>query len=473
MQKNFILVFLFYLFGIPLLGGVSYLGTIYRDSLVPLLVSFLITYAVTVALTIKQNGIFSLYAIYLYTSMFFIYNCFVFHLLTDNNFLFQTFPYLYWIEPEYGIIFIICCYLSVYFTHIAYCLKKTKKYAKSQVNHHNPQWEFWGKLLMYVFFVPVVVKSLIDFRYILNDGYFAIFTGTKINYPIWSFGAFMAFTAGYLIFLASNPNKKNYIIFSTLFFGIYMLSAIKGQRSQIISLFIFLFYWFCNKYNYHVRWRQIVLIGIFVISTTCILGLVRESYGDSNPIIVKEKFGDLLIKNLYEQTTSRVVPLLIIQGNLQYRYYPFIFAPLLQPINKILYQHQGLDITYAEKFNDISAVTMYNVSPNAYLAGRGYGGAFLAEAYDLGGYLGVAALSFLLGLFLSFCDYSKLQVKNIYVPILFYCIMTIIILPRGRCFGFMADINKIIFTYVILLFIIILTHKKDNKILPSALTSRK
>lgn len=86
---------------------------------------------------------------------------------------------------------------------------------------------------------------------------------------------------------------------------------------------------------------------------------------------------------LLEQSRSRVVPMVVMEGDLQYRHYPFVFSPLLRPYYSLEYGN-GQTEEIAQNTNDISNVIMYHLSKTLYLQGFGYGGAFLAEAYDFG-----------------------------------------------------------------------------------------
>ena len=87
----------------------------------------------------------------------------------------------------------------------------------------------------------------------------------------------------------------------------------------------------------------------------------------------------------------------------------------------------------------------------------------MAEAYDLGGYFGVAIFSFLLAQILAICDGSNLDVRSKYIPLLFQFLLNLPMLPRNRLFGFMNSYLAIGLTYLVL-FIVSLTPKKHRDI---------
>ena len=162
----------------------------------------------------------------------------------------------------------------------------------------------------------------------------------------------------------------------------------------MISLYISVRY-----YSVKFNLKKIVVFIVFIV--VLIIGLEKIRDGDVSNKTNKSISPYKAVENmLFYQTTSRAVPLLVMSKNLEYHEYPFIFSPLTKYINQIIYPTKGQSRISAEKYNNISAVTMVNVSMNSYLNGLGYGSAFLAEAYDFFGYFGVIIFSILLSFLL-------------------------------------------------------------------------
>lgn len=448
--------FQFYIIFIPLIFCFALLAYTVNNSLNSLMGGFLFVYILTVLFAVRYFGYFSLYAVYLYTSFFFVYNCFVFTLSGEKNFLQQTFPITYTFKDETGFIFILSCFITVYITHIAYCLFATKrKNKKIYLQWNNNNLHIFGEKLMLLFLFPVLYKIYIQLQYIRTYGYLAIFNGkfNNIEYPVWTAGAFIFFTAGYIIFLMSNPSKTEYIFFSIIFIAVYSFNALKGQRGQIISILIIVIWYFSKRYSFMIKLKHFVFLGIFVIFVTIFIGSLRANYGTKKSKIGNKSVSKVIEETLYGQTTTRAVPLLIMDRSLLYHNYSFFLSPLIEPVNNALYKTNGQDRISAEKYNNISQVTMYNVSKKAYLAGSGYGGAFLGEAYDSGGYLGVCVFGVIIAFVLSFFDVSFFKIRKRSFPLLYFILLTIPTLPRGRLFGFMSDINKILIIYLLVIII--------------------
>ena len=426
-----------------------------NNNIYSLLTGFLCIYLFTVFYAIRYSGIISLYSLFLYTSTFFLYDAFWFTLFDENkNFLKQTFPKRYFIDDEIGIKFLICSILLTYIMHISYFLAYKKRKSFTPIVKHDLAFEKAGILIMLIFLFPSLVKLYIQLMYIKKFGYLALFAGdlSDIKYPIWTTGANLIFITGFSIFVAANPSKKKFIIYSIIFFLLMAFNGAKGQRGILIAPLVALLYWFTQKYNVKIKIGTLILIFVLIVGITYSLGTIRNSYGEKNKTNTTNiNVIDLISNVLYTQTTSRAVPMIIIEGELPYHNYPFIFSPLLTYLTRFIYPSKGQDEVSLQKYNDISSITLFSVSPSAYYKGKGYGGAFLAEAYDCGGYIGIVFWGIILSVFIAFCDYSKLNINNNYLPFLFLFLLNFAMLPRNRLFTLFDTHLPKLFILVIIL----------------------
>lgn len=457
LKRNLQASFYTYILGIPIIFIVSLLGFVYTNNLNPLMFGFLLAFFFTVLHAVRYYGMLSLYAIYLYTSAFFIYDCIIFTLFGDKNFLLQYFPLRFSFEERTGSIFLIACYATVFITHIAYCLIPKNRYivrmtTKPIVNNFILQKT--GEIFMLVFLVPVLYKIYVQLSFIRLHGYLSIFDGSMadIHYPFWCMGSFIFFIGGYVIFFASNPPKKRFILFSFLFLLVYGFNSLKGQRGPIISAFLVTIFLIGRQYRIQIKLKYLIVMLITIIGMVVALGNIRASYGDEkkNKSVID---GEFVAEIVYGQTTSRAVPLLIMDRKLDFHPYPFVFSPLLIPYYAFFYPSNGQDRISAEHHNNISQVTMYNLSPSTHLNGGGFGGAFLAEAYDCGGFIGIIIWSIVIAFILVQYDFGLNVIPIKYRPLLFFYLLNIPTLSRGRLFGVMYDLNKIIFVYMVLLLV--------------------
>ena len=232
---------------------------------------------------------------------------------------------------------------------------------------------------------------------------------------------------------------------------------------MIICTILACAYWYQKRYKIRVSFKKYLLIAVLVFALIIGLDSVRKSYGGHNSNGSNGYSIENIINLLVEQSRSRVVPMLIIEGDLYYRNYPFVFSPLLSPYYSLKYGSGQTD-EIVMNTNDISAVTMYHVARSGYLSGNGFGGAFLAEAYDFAGYFGVVLFSFLLAVCLAKFDNSNLNINIYLVPLVFQILLTIPMLPRNRVFGFMSNYIPIILSYFVIIFVKFLSDMcKYNK----------
>lgn len=442
--------FSYYLTIVPIIFFVTFLLTINFNTLNPIMIGFMITYVYTVIFSIRYYGFLSIYNIFLYTSAFFIYDCFFFTVFLGENFLLQTFPTKHLFSEEIGLKFIIICWLTVYIMHITYCLFPKKKYPSIPFDKNFNQF---GKIIMIVFFIPVMVKLIIQFNFIRINGYLSMYTDAfaEIKYPVWTSGSFIFFTSGYCIFLASFPKQKEYLIYTFLCALVYFANALKGQRGGFLSIILYFVFFYTKHYNIKLKLNKVILLVVIGVIFIGVMGNVRTSYGDSKKSDLTLDTKELIHKLVYTQTTTRAVPMYIIQGGLKYHDYPFILSSFISPYLQIKYPSEGgqTDVV-AKHYNKTTAVITYNISKRAYLGGNGIGSAFIGEAYDFFGFIGIILFSILLSIFFVFCDSSRLHVKRSLIPLLFFILQGMPILPRANIFRFIdLDGIKILFAYFI------------------------
>ena len=451
-----------YIIVIPILLCIAYAVYVFTGSLYPLLLGFTITFIYSLIYAGRHYGFFSLYCVFLYTSTFFIYSVvFAEALFTFLNYDFLTlrWPKRIVFDIDVGFKFIVASFIEIYILHVFYCIRISKHKKKLRIKRESIRsLTQIGETMMGIFFFPALVKTYLQVRYVIQHGYNSIFTNgfSNIDYPFWVSGAYLGLMAGYCLFLAGNPSKKQFQRISFLYIAFSLLNSLKGQRGNVISLIIICIYWYRKKYDANIKIGKYILVGLVLIVLIIFLDTVRVGYGGNN--VNTPSNTSAVVDILIEQSRSRVVPMLIMEGNLQYRHYPFVFSPLLTPYYAFKYGYGQTD-EIARNTNDISNVTMYNISQSAYLNGNGFGGSFLAEAYDLGGYIGVAFLSFLLAQILAICDGSNLDVQNKYIPLLFQFLMNLPLLPRNRFLGFMNNYLAIGLTYFVLLIVLIIPRK--------------
>lgn len=439
-------------------------------NLQPFIISFCFFYIVTVACTIKEFGLVSLYSIYVYTSAFFMYDCLLLTLIyPDKNFLEQSFPMRYVLSESVGKIFILCCFLASFTSHISYVLYRSsnKPSAVSYGCNNN-----LCKISLIIFFVelfPLVYKIYLQLLFVRNHGFSAVYTNAflEMKYPIWCAGAFFIFNSAYYLFLTSNPSKKKFIIITIIYTMVALFNGLKGGRGSIISLLIVVVFLLSKKFNFKFDLKKLISFAILIFVLIAFLTNMRKSYEKDNAATAtgKIKISKVIEEILWDQTTSRAVPLLIIRGGLNNHPYPFVFSPFTSKITSYIYHYAPATKESIMYSNDPSIVLISNVQMYAAITGRGYGSAFLGEAYECFGYMGIIFFYSLLSCVIGYLDLNGINVKPVYIPICYSLITTIPGSPRKEIFQLVKyNMNELIVCYMLFLFIhIFLYSVKGNK----------
>ena len=450
----------FYMAGMPVIFLMGCVAYVLSNSLNPLMIGFLSVYAITVLFTVVHFGWISLYSIFLYTSAFFIYDCFIFTLTGRYNFLKQTFPITYTLPDDVGRTFIIVCVVCVYVMHLTYCLCKKSK-IKREINYETrPDFVRCGKIIMLVFLIPLLAKIYIQVSYIRAHGYLSMYAEQgEFEFPFWVSGAFTFFISGFVLFLSGKPEKKELIKWSAFYFVVFSLSSLRGQRGPILSLLLFLLCLFVKKFSLRIKIRHLLMLLVVVIAFTYSLGNLRKSYG-GNQSTKKSKINISAVAEsvLYSQTTTRAIPLLIINGDVDYHPYPFIFTPITLPFSRMIWPEENRTEISGQKYNIMGRTLLYNVSKRAYLQGYGYGGAFIGEAYDCGGFIGLVFWSIFLAYICAFLDFSDFMLSPKVLPLVFLFLFDFGMLTRERLLAVATKYNYLIFIY----FVILILNSKNH-----------
>jgi oligosaccharide repeat unit polymerase len=453
----FYIPFIPFLFVSSIGFGLNISGTI---NLKPIIAVFLVFYCITVLKAIFTYGILALYSIYLYTSMFFVYSRLYFDLTGYHNFLTVTFPAPYTFSKKTGFIFLCVIFLSHYILDIVYAMLHFKKIKKECMRRNYKNLQRIGFLLMILAFPLMIYRSYLQISYVLNYGYLSIYTGAmNENVPFLVSISGGIVRIGFLMILITNPSKKIFFV-SALIYLTYALSvSLRGSRELLVTSMITMFYFYTKTYKKTIKLKTVFGILLFVVFFSIIIGNFRSGTKTNN----NDSLGNLLTLFFYQQGTTIVVPLTVIEkyGDLPYHKYPFIFSRPIRPLLGMIYSNRSttnLGFRSArnielEKLNSLSSITTNELSPKMHLSGGGNGGSFLAEMYDCGGFIGVIFWSIMLACLINNVEKRMLR-KSFLMPIYWFVVYSVIYLPRNFFFNFIHD--GFIFLVPLFLFLVFL-----------------
>ena len=204
----------------------------------------------------------------------------------------------------------------------------------------------------------------------------------------------------------------------------------------------------------------LILVFFFIAFITTL----RESY-EGRSSFRDHSLWEKIYQILWQGTTSRAVPMLIIQGDLKYHPFPFLFSPFTDRIFDLIYGYKAATMDLIQTYNEPSVVLISNVSLAAGLSGSGYGSAFIGEAFEIGGYFGIILFTILFSYFLFFLERKSFTMKNLHIPLCYTLISSIPRAPRKEIFQFIRfDLNTMIVCYMTLFIILVLLKKRKINI---------
>lgn len=397
-------------------------------------------------------GFFSVYSIFLFCSAFFIYDSLFFDLINypgRENFAEIYFPGIHEFSDEVAILFLLytCIFVFILDTVYRICVLNNKQ--KKLFYEVDYKSIFISKVVIIgmIILLPISVYKLYRIMiYMRRVGYVkTILNGIPDGvYPNWTNGIAGVIYSLFLIIIIIPVNKKTYIIASILYLVNCMLKGFSGNRGSFLyPLFAIIIVYLSYFSSKKIKIKYILMLGLISIIFSIFIGNTRNNTKNQN--IKKE---NLICDFLISQTNSRAIPLIIIDGNIPYHNYPFIFQPLLKnKYNNIKDRYEKI-----KKTNSIDYLTSFKINRKRTLNGAGLGGAIIGEFIDCGKWFGVIFWTIILAIMIEVLDSINTK-KRIYRPLLFIMIVNMVHNPRGYFFKFINDIEYVIFGLFIYLLI--------------------
>lgn len=222
----------------------------------------------------------------------------------------------------------------------------------------------------------VLVNSFFELNFYLQNGFTLFYTTNRYESFIPFFSSiYNLFSLSSMIFLASKPSYKKFIIFSFFFLVISMIESLRGTRSVIIvNLFLILWY---RADIYHFRTIKISKIFVF-----CLLGLVFLAFSGAYRQGLNNFEVDQILNLIFKGISMGQYQLALYLENIHlltgigYFFYPFLF-----PIYYFFYGEsiafQSLERTFLPM--DINHTISSKLNQSAYISGAANGNNFVTE----------------------------------------------------------------------------------------------
>lgn len=400
-------------------------------------------------IAIKRYGFFSVYALFLMFLMFFIYDSLFFDLINYpkfEDFCHITFPTSMTFSVKTANLFLFYSSVFLFVLDITYNFFAQGKIVHSEIFETKSKTHssiIYIASLSIIILLPVIIyRFLVVLIYTRNHGYiYVILNGIPDEvFPTWTNGISGICYSLFLILFIHIPRKKTMLKMMFVWGIIRLLKGSAGNRGQFLySFFALTVSYMAFFKSKHIKLYKAVLIGASLMTFAIYVGQTR--YG-------KDKKIDITLFNfLASQTGSRTVALTIIDGDIPYRRYPFIFSG-----ENIQNKNSLSRLENIKRRNSINQLTSYKISPKVTLNGRGLGGSVLAEFIDCGGLFGVIFWTFILAFFIILADNIKF-VPNFLRPFIYLIMVNLFHAPRGYFFHFLSSFQYYVFA-IFLYFII-------------------
>jgi oligosaccharide repeat unit polymerase len=312
--------------------------------------------------------------------------------------------------------------------------------------------------LFYVISVIFLIKNVIEFKYVIQNGYLSFYDGgfSEINY----YSAFIKYSHVLFVpifsFIISHKLKRKKIVFIlTIFVILSVISSLKGARGLFILPLLFSLWYYFRFYKtrsftiskiFSLKFASLIFIVIFMSFFLKNLRSEGNSSGSEGIIanipelILSETGKTIHIMSAYYEN----------RDNLAYDY-PYMLEPIFYPYFyftnfEILTGGQTKELV--EIRNSFDDRLTYYLNRNYYLTGGGLGSSFAAESLQLGFIMG-GFVCFLIG---NLIGYYMKNISNkwfLYLsPII---IQHIIFLARNNAFPNLISISKHLFMYLLIL----------------------
>ncbi len=307
-------------------------------------------------------------------------------------------------------------------------------------------------LVLSIFFlIPAVVQNLLAVKFVLTNGYFAYYKSFSPPYILSVFSG-MSYVFIYIYMSISHKLSKVFLFFYIINF---ITSLLIGSRKDfVLYLLLMVFYFWNTRNNFSFKMiKKFFLPVVLLFSLLFFWGFAREG---AISTISKYKINPLVLF-LDTQGTSVVVPgySKLYEDEIPNKGIAYLFPNQIRMVTNLL----GTTIDKSDRKRDalegfyISKFISYKVLGDRFVVGEGLGGSFITDIYYCFSYGGVFFFSFLVGIFMKYCEKSRKN--NLRYVIILSCVYNLLYIPRSQAFDIIIQITSIKFWVAILFYVFI------------------
>lgn len=342
---------------------------------------------------------------------------------------------LWWIDHRYSTdakeYTLIIIFLTLYSVLLGkFFTNKTNKIKNKKYNIKISKLSWNINFIIFLYSIGIfLLKTMNELKIIYKFGYVSIYTGilNKVKYPVWYKGNSILIKVSFYTLIISKMKKKYFLFYSSIYLGVYFLSALKGQRLFFISELLFIIYLYIKIYSIKINFRFYLKYGVIILLILFFIFFI-EAYRGNNSITNLKIIERL---NSYSSNLDIITLYLDFQDK-GLKKFNYFFAPVIDGVNNILHYSvfkSGYTEVYLKYRHELQIQLSAFLNKSLYLKGYGLGGNYLADIYSTFGIIGIFMVNFIIGYFL-FQDY--IFFNNKYLIILYmYFFKKLIYAPRG------------------------------------------
>jgi oligosaccharide repeat unit polymerase len=311
---------------------------------------------------------------------------------------------------------------------------------------------FVSFILMFVAFIPSLIQELEILHHFRATSYEDIRLSYNSALPLILIRLSKAYMISFCIFLATLPSKKQCIFPILGYVLLGFISLLYGIRGDFILNLLFILIYFVIRDNLESTkskpWfgkRELIICILLIpllVSHLYVIGNTRfgDTVSNTNMLETFEKFLDA-------QGTSVD---LIGYGKLYEEEFPtgkfYMLGGVIDFFQQNAFTKLFIDIPFYETNtigralygNSFAQTISYIVMPGGYLAGRGMGSSYIAEAFHDLGYFGVIFINVLFGFMMG--KIGRFKTSNIWIAAIYLMMIKgIIYIPRSETDAFITS----------------------------------
>lgn len=373
----------------------------------------------------RKKGVFSLYVLFIFFCMFFLYSRIFFDLINYQPL--EVFLFFGKKTFDTRIPFKFVTYSILYLVFIDFGFYNSNKISVKKINleHNKAVKNFLYCIFFFATFL-FIYKSFLDIKMVQSVGYSADLDEIRVDYPFWLKGAGTLFYIGFYALLMCKLDKREIILIFSIYFICSLFSGLRGSRAAFLVPFIFMIYYLARLRIIKINLFKTLLLVLCAVSAIMLTTVFRGS-----DISSYNNFIDIFYYIFYGQGNTIGLPYYYLENqNMleQVTYVPYILTDLFHQYFQELPSGGNL-ITRLGNIHGIEGI--------------GLGESLFLELLNLNIFVS-CLLCFFIGKWINYVD-SNLTRNRILIPLFFSMASTIFYMPRNILLNFLNPFSILYF----------------------------